>query len=207
MRVAEHLFEIGLAHILAVIGLVASLFVWRASDIGKTVGRVRQAWNARCAGANLVGRHERSAWMSLSQLGLWTVALGACVLVTASMFSFLSLMATLYEVADRADVTLLEILGRRANSIRDSIVISGLVISALLVLEWIVGLGVEANGVKDGSKASAHLFNIPTEWRDAPAEMWRQRLRDVSPGAGTISEDWRATWDAWIKVVGAVRDA
>jgi hypothetical protein len=207
MRVAEHLFEIGLAQILAVIGLVASLFVWRASDIGKTVGRVLQAWNARCAGANLVRRREISAWISLSQLGLWAVLLGGCVFLTAHMFSFLSLMATLYEVADRADITLLEVLGRRANSIRDGIVISGLVISALLVLEWIVGLGVEANAVKDGSEASAHLFSIPREWRDAPAEMWRQRHRAVSPRDGTNSEEWRAKWDAWIKVVGAVRDA
>lgn len=207
MSVAEHLFEIGLAHILAVIGLVASLFVWRASDIGKTVGRVREAWNARSAGASPVGRHERSIWVSLSQLVIWTVALGGCVLLTASMFTFLSLMATLYEVAEHVDITLLEILGRRADSMREDIVISGLVISGLLVLEWIVGLGVEATAVKDGSEASAHLFSIPREWRDAPAEMWRQRLRAVSQEDKTVADEWLNNWAAWIDMVGTVRDA
>jgi hypothetical protein len=207
MRPAEHLFEIGLAHIFPVIGLVASLFVWRAKDVGKTVGRVREAWNAHSAGVSLVGRHERNTWFSLSQLGLWTFTLGACVLLTTYLFIFLSLMATLYQVADSADVTLLEILGRRADSLRHKIVISGLVISGLLAFEWIVGLGVDATAVKDGPEEPAHLFNIPREWCDAPAEMWRQRHSAASPEDKTVGDEWLEEWSAWIEIVGAVRDA
>lgn len=207
MRVAEHLFELGLAHILAVVGLLASIFVWRGTEIGKTFSRLQQARNARRSGANPLGWYDRNTWVSLSQLGLWSLALVGCIAVIYAMFNFLSLMATLYEIADRTDFTLLEILGRRAYYIRDNIVISGLVISGLFVVEWIVGLLLEAAPSTASLSTAEHLFCIPEEWRDAPAEMWRERLLEKYPSSVSAPDDWRKEWGAWIKMVGAVRDA
>jgi hypothetical protein len=205
MRVAEHLFEIGLAHVLAVTGLVGSLFLWRAKEINRTVGRVRQVWDAHCAGASPAGRHTRTL-VSLLQLGIWTIALGGCVRLTVSMFDFLGLMTTLYEVEDCADVTLLEVLGRRADAMRHDIVISGFLISGLLVLEWVAELVADVTDLTDRSKAPAHLFSLPRQWRDAPAEMWRQRLHAVGRQDNAVATEWLKDWSAWIDVVGAVRD-
>lgn len=206
MRLAERLFEIGLAHILAVIGLVVSLFVWRAGDLAITVSELRRTWSALRAGPVTLraNQRERALWMLVLRSGLWTVSLLGCLVITISMFRFLHMMATLYEVADRVDVTVVAVLGQRADVIRESIVVTGLVVSVLLSLEWIVGLAAETPAVREGSAPSEHLFVIPREWRDAPAEMWRQRVSEATER--DVGDRWRYDWAAWIDMVGEVRD-
>lgn len=207
MSIMEHLFEIGLANILAIMGLVASLFIWRARDIGKIVERVKNTLKAHRDGAIAGGPHKRNTWLLLVQAGLWVLVLVLSFIIIVYTLEFLSIMPGLYEIANRADITLLEVFTRHMDSIRNQIFAYGMWVSVLLIIEWLLTWCIEFIQVNDESEAIAHLFSIPREWRDAPAEMWHQRLSDVLPAGETVTDEWQKKWTVWIDIVAAVRDA
>ena len=203
MELTESLFQIGLTHVLAVIGLVASLFVWRAPEIRTAVVRISAARERRRAGALGMSQTGAGVWGSSIQLVLWLFALACFLYGLLLMFRFIDQMSTLYDVADRLDLTVIDCLRAQASSVRDSTSVAGGVSIVLLLSEWVVGLGVDDEGARRGSEFEAHLFRIPSDWRDAPAEMWRSRLDQSSDPP---DDTWRTEWSAWARAVGAVRD-
>jgi hypothetical protein len=206
MRGAEQLVEDGFAHIAAVGGLVVSLFVWRASLAARTFATARGLFDARRRGLYAGSLFGRETWVAVWQVILWPVVVTGCVGILVQMARFLEVATDLYVLAADADSSVLTSLAGKSRVLKDSVVATGFIVVPLLFSDWLAELIAVASTPRARAMNEPHLFSIPHDWRDAPLEMWHQRLTLAAGSDQSAGDEWATVWTAWADMVGVVRD-
>ena len=213
--------QVGLAEILGLVAVVASLLIWRMGEFPQLFKQIRL--HSAFIETGLAPQRIYKARYKLLLHGLLRISgIVGCLVFFGKTYHYLDLVRLLVAHSASVDSGLFERLQAHTENEKTDLVLLGFISSSLFALDWIVAL-LLTSGVRHVEEQDvpsySHLYMVPEQWRTAFTAMWEDRIERASAHfngrqelkreleAARETRGWHADWPTWAKCVAGYHAA